>query len=314
MIKKLVIQFSKRVIKMAVKTAENELRDRHNVDIVLSWALQKSSSNRDIHFPPAYIELLRSCIERKNLRIRQIKADSGGNDTTYGRRFSALVDALAGDLPPIEVSIAEEIAIIADSLRKNMRPVEIGQWAGDIGVHIENSSSVGMKGRILATVVRFSQSKRFLELGTGYGITGLFFLEPFKNGAPSGRLTIIEGDKTAFSIASEILKTRYEEQVSCHFGWAAEALPKLVKSLEGVDFLFHDAGHSKEDYVRDFNAALPILKPGAVVLIDDIRWNDPRFSTGNPRCYEGWLEVVKHPRVRRAVEISDILGLLLLHE
>ena len=48
-------------------------------------------------------------------------------------------------------------------------------------------------------------------------------------------------------------------------------LPRIVKSLKRVDFLFHDAGHSREDYVRDFDAVLPILAPGAVILIDDIR-------------------------------------------
>jgi hypothetical protein len=36
-------------------------------------------------------------------------------------------------------------------------------------------------------------------------------------------------------------------------------------------------------------------------LIDDIRWDDPRFSSENPKAYDGWLAVVGHDRVERAV-------------
>ena len=76
--------------------------------------------------------------------------------------------------------------------------------------------------------------------------------------------------------------------------------------------MYHDAGHSKKHYIEDFHTVLPAMKPGAVILFDDIRWKDPRFMPTNPQCYEGWKEVVKHPRVRQAVEINNDMGLLLL--
>jgi predicted O-methyltransferase YrrM len=125
-------------------------------------------------------------------------------------------------------------------------------------------------------------------------------------------LTTLEAGELPFSMSSNCLKNRYGDFVSCEFGWTQERLPEIIKSLDRLDFLFHDAGHSREDYVKDFDTVLSILVPGAVVLIDDIRWEDPRFFQGNPRCYEGWIEVVNHPRVRRAVEINDTMGLLLL--
>jgi len=54
------------------------------------------------------------------------------------------------------------------------------------------------------------------------------------------------------------------------------------------------------------------LSPGNVVLIDDIRWEDARFSAQPAKTYEGWREIVRHARVRRAVEIDGNRGLLLL--
>ena len=310
-IKRYLIDFSNRMINKGARIVEREVRDRCNVDIVLALALERVTRNRDIHFPSAYVDLLRDCMERKEFGVRRIKGDAGRNEDVSEKRFCALADALRENVPAIEFSSAEEIALIADSCRGNWERAESGKWAGDVSAHFEISSSFGGKGRILSAVVRFMQSKRCLELGTGYGMSALFILEALKVKGGNGHLSTIEGAEPQFSVASGILKNRYGNQVSCHFGWAQEVLPKIVKSLEGLDFLFHDATHSKEDYVRDFEALLPVLGPGSVVLFDDIYWEDPRFFTGNPHSYEGWREVVKHPRVRRAIEIKT-MGLILL--
>ena len=309
-IKRLLIDSFIRVVSGASEIAERTTRDRHNLDIVLSWALQKVGSSKDVLFPVEYAELLRDCIEKTRLKIQEIKTDSSTCRDTSGKRFASLVDALR-NVPPIEFSIAEEIVLIADSYRGNVKPVESNDWAGDVWSHFDVSSSLGTKGRILTTVVRFTQSEQCLELGTAYGMSALFILEALKKRGTNTHLTTLEGGEPQFSMSSKILRSRYGNQVSCEHGWTQEALPRIVKSLERLDFLFHDAGHSREDYVRDFHAVLPILAPGAVVLIDDIRWEDPRFFQGNPRCYEGWMEIVNHGRVRRALEISG-MGLLLL--
>jgi hypothetical protein len=54
------------------------------------------------------------------------------------------------------------------------------------------------------------------------------------------------------------------------------------------------------------------LVAGSVVFIDDIRGEDPRFWARPAETYRGWREIVGHARVRRAVEIGNNLGLLLL--
>ena len=297
----------------ALSTAFDRVnRDGHNLNIALSGALHKVRTGNDVLFPVDYLELLGDCMKKKQLRIREIKTEAGMTSDIAAKRFSSLVDALRR-VPSIEFPIAEEIALIADSYRGTPNSVESGAWAGDARSHFEMSSSFGTKGRILTAVVRFTRSTRCLELGTAYGMSALFILEALKSLGENARLTTIEAQEPQFSMSSRMLMDRFPNQVSCHFGWTHEALPRMIESLGPIDFMFHDAGHSKEDYLRDFDSALPVLAPGAVVLIDDIRWEDPRFSSGNPRCYEGWTGVVRHQRVRRAVEISDEMGLLLLN-
>lgn len=285
-----------------------KIRDNSNLDIVLPWTLAKAED--DIRFPVAYVEFLRTCLERKTYSITTIKSSRDSYDQEPIRRFASLLDALA-NLPPLELALAQQLGQIADAYRANQSPLESGNWVGDVRAHFEMSSSFGHKGRILTSIIRFMRCTRCLELGTAYGMSALFMLEALSQRDAAIRLTTVEGLEKLYRISSELLESRYQVRVHCEFGWTFQVLPKLAKTIEPVDFMFHDAGHSRKDYVDDFLAALPILAPGAVVLFDDINWNDPRFSS-NPQCRKGWLEVVKHPRVWWAVEIGSDMGLALL--
>ena len=115
-------------------------------------------------------------------------------------------------------------------------------------------------------------------------MSALFMLSVLMATGRSGHLTTIEGGRDQFELASNMLRARYGEQVSCHFGPSSEVLADLAKSSEGIDFLFHDAGHSREMYLKDLGAAQPLLKPRSIILIDDIYWNDARFYKVPPRA------------------------------
>jgi predicted O-methyltransferase YrrM len=287
------------------------LRDRHNVDLALSAALCGHDGLRAIHYPVAYVEFLRSCLEHTAHIVTEVKAQSGDADSAT-KRFATLVDALGSGLPAIEFSVVRDIALMADRNLALSESMEFDNWAGDIGLHFGITSSFGRKGRILFNIIRFMRSERCLELGTAYGMSALFILAALKIYAKSGRLATVEALEPQYSIGASLLKSQYAEMVSSHFGRTVSVFPELVKSPGKIDFMFHDCGHSREDYVRDFEHASEIMAQGAVVLFDDIRWEDPRLFTGNPRTYEGWRAVIGHPRVKRAVEIDGMLGLLLL--
>lgn len=286
-------------------------RDGRNVDLCLAAALEEPGVLTKIRYPGAYVEFLRTCIEPMVCSVQDVRNETGENDTG-SKRFSTLVDVLKSDVPPIAFATAQSIALVADRYRTLSDSVEYGEWAGDLGLLFSISSSFGKKGRILSSIVRFARSERCLELGTAYGMSALFLLSALKAQGGTGHLATLEGLEPQFSLAGATLKDQHGDMVSCHLGMTQEVLPELARSLGRVDFLFHDAGHSRDDYVRDFRAVIDVLSPGGVVLIDDIRWEDPRFSAGPADAYRGWREIVGHARVRRAVEIDHSLGLLLL--
>jgi predicted O-methyltransferase YrrM len=299
----------------AREATREEQRHDADLDLVLSWALQQASdSAKDISYPLEFLEFVRSCLKKTGCQVTVAKASSTDDQDIPARRFSLLIAQLKSILP-LDFLVARDLALLADAFYRNPAPFEAGlSWIGDMGLHFRLSSSLGPNGRILATIVRFMQSEQCLELGTAHGMSAAFILEALRLLGRNGHLATIEGSEALYAISSRALEARYGSQVSCHLGWTQDVLEEVVRSLTDIDFMFHDAGHSKEDYLRDFATVLPHLKQGAVVLIDDIRWNDPKIARQDPRCYEGWMELVNHPRVRQAVEIRIInsQGLLLL--
>jgi predicted O-methyltransferase YrrM len=289
---------------------EADITSKIEADIVLSAAEAQALSA--MHDPVAYVKFLRTSIVPRTHTVTQVRADASPSDRA-AKRFSTLVHHLRSGLPAIDYALVREIAVTADHNRKLSDSLEVGEWAGDTGLHFCMSSSSGGTGRILFNTVRLMRSENCLELGTAYGMSALFILGALKIYANRGHLATVEGWDRMYSLSSPMLKKHYGEAVSCHFGWTENVLPELVKSLGKIDFMFHDCGHTAEDYVRDFSAVSEALAPGAVVLFDDIRWEDPRFTSGaSARTYEGWSKVVGHPRIKQAVEIDGSLGLLLI--
>jgi len=311
-----LVRFGTKLVDMLMARGLGAVRGDRNVEIVLATAFERVTASTEIRDPARYVEFLRSCFERTIYPIKEVKTNIDTADLA-AKRFATLAETLASGVPSIPFETAVRLAIVADELASRPEPVESERRGGDVGLAFLISSGLshsgpGRRGRLLWSIVRFSRSERALELGTAFGLSAMFILEAMRTyGRGMEHLSTVEQGLTEFTIAQETLK-RYGNMVSCVYGSTNDVIPRLIDSRARFDFLFHDAGHSGDLYVSDFTAAEPALVPGTVVLFDDIRWDDPRFRAAPARTYEGWLEVVRHPRVRQAIEIGDSLGLLLL--
>jgi predicted O-methyltransferase YrrM len=288
--------------------SRNAVMDAHNVDICLS-TLCRPESLSEIRYPVAYIEFLRTCIEHAHCTVKEVKLERRPEENS--ERFNTLLEVLRSSVPPIDFSVAADI----DHYRSLRRPPQFQGWASDIGNAFQIASSFGKKGRIISTIVRFAGAERCLELGTAYGMSALFIIETLRKTGTTGHLTTLEGYEPQYSLSSSLLKEQYGDMVSTQFGNTQDDLPRIAETAAPINFMFHDAGHSGEEYIRDFNSVKNSFAAGAVVLFDDIRWEeaaDRRMSKEKQRrCYEGWMEVCADPKVRRAAEIDGNLGLLL---
>ncbi len=114
-----------RGVGLVTEYRENELRDRRNVDHVLSAALNRSDVLSAVRYPVAYVDFLRACIERSVHLVTEVKGDAGAPERA-ANRFAMLVRRLSLGLPAIDFSVAQEIALIADRNRSLSEPNEFG--------------------------------------------------------------------------------------------------------------------------------------------------------------------------------------------
>jgi len=275
----------------------------------LSWVMRGEDVTR-FKYPAAYVAFMQRWLEETTVAIKTVKPCAAADDAS-ARRFNVMLQELSFRLPMAPVDLAREAGIYADGLMSRHETVS-GDWNSDVGLHFYNSSSLGRKGRMLCAIVRSSRASKYLELGTAYGMSALFVARTMQERTPNFAITTIEAIEQQHHIALSMLRERFAERIDGRLGWSQESLAKLAGDAKSFDLMFHDAGHSYDDYVKDFGLAEKVLAPGAICLIDDIRWDDDRYSDG-ARCYEGWRALVDHPRVRAAAELDGSVGVLLLN-
>ena len=128
-------------------------------------------------------------------------------------------------------------------------------------------------GRLLSVLLRAVGARTAIEVGTLGGYSGIWLGRGLE---PTGTLYTIEADAKHAAFAREEFRAAgLADRVSLHVGLGLDVLPKLAAQLgpASVDALFLDA--IKPEYPAYLDAALPALRPGALLLADNAlggRW------------------------------------------
>ncbi|HEX8324331.1 MAG TPA: class I SAM-dependent methyltransferase [Tepidisphaeraceae bacterium] len=282
-------------------------RNTPPTDLVLDHLLA-SQDMGSLNDAVAYVADLRQCVEPLKCQVNLLKRPKGISNASEAA-FVALTDLLKASLPPVPVNLAMQFARIGDDYRGVSQVASRKDRAMDVRRHFTLSSSSGRKGRLLTAAVRAFEPRLVLELGTAYGISGFFIANALKAGGhPGSRLVTVEAFEPQATLSRTLLQREFGDAVTCEFGLAGESLPRLAATMDHIDFYFHDAGHTYDDYVNDVGVMLPKMSSGSVLFLDDIRWDDRRFIDKPSRAYEGWQAIVANPRTCAAAEIDDELG------
>ena len=138
----------------------------------------------------------------------------------------------------------------------------------------------------LSWLLDMTHPSRILEIGTAYGYSAVFFAKKLKG----AEITTIERSPYMIEAAEKTFASREEgKQIEMKTGDAIEILDELVDAvdkgdIEKYDFAFIDAG--KSHYREFFDRAEHLLKPGSVVVCDNILmhgWTVSRSYTGSKR-------------------------------
>ena len=155
---------------------------------------------------------------------------------------------------------------------------------------------------LLMRIVRELRPASCLELGAGFGISAAYQAAALRLNR-EGRLTTLEGSEAMAAHARETLGSLgLEEEAGVLVGAIADILPAEVERARPVDFAFVDAEHQASATLESFHALLPGLADGAVLVFDDVRWDEMRAA---------FARIGDHERVAAAVSAGR-LGLVLV--
>ena len=179
-----------------------------------------------------------------------------------------------GKASPKDWQVQARVEKIRAEIERSGRPFQVISNSGDL---IERSardvtrfSCVSPEwGMFLYLCAKAFRSQTIIELGTSLGISSSYlvsssFCEQFAG---------IEGSKQLAEIANRNVQSISPSATVVH-AMVDEILEELIsKWAAELDLLYVDANHNFEPTLRYMDRFAPHLKPGALVIFDDIHWS-----------------------------------------
>lgn len=205
------------------------------------------------------------------------------------------VDATKPILHPQVARYLDELTTAPDPLVERME-----RWAHDRGFPL-----VGRRaGRWLDMLARMIGARRVMELGSGWGYSAYWLA---RGVGPEGQVWGTEGDPERIDDHRRLFEGHpLAERIRLLQGDALE----LLLAAEGpFDLIFVDI--EKEDYPRALELAVPKLRPGGLLVADNVLWggrvteppahDDP--ATAGVRRFNALLH--SDPRLEAAILPAD---------
>jgi caffeoyl-CoA O-methyltransferase len=147
-----------------------------------------------------------------------------------------------------------------------------------------------LHGRLLRLFAESTNAKNVVEIGTSNGYSGLWICLGLR--PTGGKLTTFEIDPHAASLArANFKRAGVDHLVTIVEGDAHETVKRLS---EPIDILFIDA--DKEGYLDYLNKLLPLVRPGGLILADNMSQPAPspafiKAITTNPNLETVFLNM-----------------------
>jgi predicted O-methyltransferase YrrM len=140
----------------------------------------------------------------------------------------------------------------------------------------EHNMQIGPdQGAFMAMLVRMTGARRILEIGTftGYSSTAMALALP-----PDGRVTCLDVSEEWTDIAREAwTDAGVADKVDLRLAPAVETLATLED--DSFDLAFIDA--DKPSYDAYYEGCLRVVRPGGVILLDNVLWSGRVAGSGD---------------------------------
>ena len=173
--------------------------------------------------------------------------------------------------------------------------------------------SVGkVEGKLLQMLIKISNARRVVEVGTFTGYSALAMAEALPQ---DGVLTTLENSREFAAIAQRYFeKSPYGHKIQLKLGPALQSLQAMPDNSE--DFVFIDA--DKPSYGLYFDEAMRILRSGGIIFVDNVFWRHKIFkkkiTNENARAIAAFNEKVRRETRAEKVMLSVRDGVYLIRK
>ena len=142
-------------------------------------------------------------------------------------------------------------------------------------------------------LVRKLNPKIIVQTGVCNGLSTAFMMLGLAKNGPQGSLHAIDlppvfnPDEPGWTVKGKvygvvipegktsgwIVPDAYRNRFEVWNGDAKELLPKMINQVEAVDLFYHDSDHTYDHMMFEFREAKRKLRPGGLVVGDDVSWN-----------------------------------------
>ena len=129
----------------------------------------------------------------------------------------------------------------------------------------------------LYLIVKISNIKKILEIGTFTGLSGLTMSLSLPK---DGELITLDKNAERNKIASNFFKKAGQEnKIKTIIGPALESINNLKKKEQKFDLVFIDA--DKENYKSYYNQSLDLIEKNGLIIVDNVLWHGEVADTKN---------------------------------
>jgi caffeoyl-CoA O-methyltransferase len=156
-----------------------------------------------------------------------------------------------------------------------------------------------LEGRFLGVLVRSLHARRVLELGTFTGYSSISMALALPDG---GRVVTCDVNEETTEIARRYAEEAgVADRIDFRLGPALETIAELEGPFELV---FIDA--DKENYVNYYEATLPLLADGGLMIVDNTLWSG---RVADPDSDEDATRAIRalNDRVREDARVENVL-------
>jgi caffeoyl-CoA O-methyltransferase len=203
--------------------------------------------------------------------------------------------AAGGTLDPI---VPPDLEKYAEEHTQRVDPLLDELWDETHRTMAQAQMQVGrLAGTTLKLLVQISGAKRALEIGMFTGYSGLMIA----SGLPEdGQLTTCDVDPKAEAVARRYFaRSPHGRKITIRMGPALETIRTLSAPL---DFVFIDA--DKQNYSNYYEAVLPLMPPGALLVADNTLWSGKVI---HPKEKDDFAIVAFNDRVAKDERVEKVL-------